>query len=315
LNVLPCYIVAFEKGIDISKWDPNAEFRGGLTLVVTVWTCKVNRHRRCPTISSRSLSIHRMTASNKLVSFNLTSANLYTSNHFPRRLMWTQDWLRRIRSGRILSVEPTGRNDATIAGQKSTLEDADLTIVTHDDEDNDFVVVYADACGLPSNSFDASHIKTASPGTPFRSDPQQLVGDCEETYISRASAQKMELCGRGDHNHTFQDLRSASQAGKREKTTCQKYYNFKHVKPGDVRPSHSHPSDPCDDNQETLSERDHNVMTKAELYRQAQLPPRPPKYHRRHIDKIYGTLSHRVDARREARKHEKAILRDHLRNL
>ena len=231
--------------------------------------------------------------------------------------MWTQDWLRRIRSGRILSVEPTGRNDAAIAGQQLTLEDADaaLKIVTCEDEDNDFVVVHAYACGHPSNLCDASHTEAALTRTPLQDSDLQLDQDCEQIFFSRANAHSMELGGRGDHNHTFQDLRSASQAGKREKTTRQKYYNFKHVKPGDIGAPHCHPSDPCDDNQEMLSEGDHSVVTKRELYRQAQLPPRPPKYHRRHIDKIYGTLSHRVDARRDARKYGKAIMKGHLRNL
>lgn len=53
-------------------------------------------------------------------------------------------------------------------------------------------------------------------------------------------------------------------------------------------------------------------MDKTELYRLAQLPPRPPQNHHRHIDKVRGTLSQRVDVRRENRKHSKAIINDLL---
>jgi hypothetical protein len=212
-------------------------------------------------------------------------------------------------------VEPTGRNDAAIAGQKSTLEDADLRIITHDDENDEFVVVHTDDCEQPNDSPDGSHTRDCSVETGYINSSQQLVEDCEEISIPRSNAHSMDLCGRGDDNHSFQDLRSASRAYKRDKTTRQKYYNFKHVKPGDLGALHRHQSDPCDGDRETLSAGDHNVVTKSELYRQAQLPPRPPKYHRRHIDKIYGTLSQRVDARREGRKHGKAIMKGHLRDL
>jgi hypothetical protein len=51
------------------------------------------------------------------------------------------------------------------------------------------------------------------------------------------------------------------------------------------------------------------------LYRLAQLPPRPPKNHHRHFDKVQGTFSPRVDERREQRKHRKAILENGLEGL
>ena len=53
-------------------------------------------------------------------------------------------------------------------------------------------------------------------------------------------------------------------------------------------------------------------LDKHTLYRLAQLYPRPPRNHHRHVDKITATLSQRVDKRREERKHQKAILRDEL---
>jgi hypothetical protein len=56
-------------------------------------------------------------------------------------------------------------------------------------------------------------------------------------------------------------------------------------------------------------------IDKHTLYRLAQLYPRPPKNHHRHIDKVIASLSQRVDKRREERKHQKAILRDELEDL
>ena len=233
--------------------------------------------------------------------------------------MWTRDWLRRIRSGKIVSVELTGRVDAAIANRQSTLEDADVKIVTYDD-DNDFVVVSANhykqlSTNTASNSANASRIDATSRESCSQGDSQQVIGDCEEYFISRTNAHSMELCGRRDHNHTFQDLRSASQAIKRDENTRQKYYNFKHVKPGDVGAPCCQSVEISDPDCEVPSTEYHSILTKSELYRQAQLPPRPPKYHRRHIDKMYGTLSQRVDARREARKHGKAIMEGHLEGL
>ena len=230
--------------------------------------------------------------------------------------MWAQDWLRRIRSGNTFSVELTGRNDAAIADQRSALEDADVKIVTHDD-DNDFVIISnADRCRQPSsNATNASRIETTSIDASSTKETQQPARDYEEAFISRSNAHSLNLCGRGDHNHSFQDLRSASQAIKRDKGARKKYYNFKYVKPGDFRALHHQSADVSDAMNETPPMPNHSMLTKTELYRQAQLPPRPPKYHRRHIDKIYGTLSQRVDARREARKHGKAIMEGHLRDL
>lgn len=226
--------------------------------------------------------------------------------------MWTQDWLRRVRSGNIFSVELTGRHDAAIAAQRSALDDADVKIVTHDD-DNDFVIISnADHCNQPNYSKNASQIEIALRDTRVRNDSQHVAQEDEEASISQSNAHSMNLCGRRDLNHTFQDLRSASQAIKRDKSTRQRYYNFKYVKPGDLRALHHQSADVSN---ETPLMGHHSILTKPELYRQAQLPPRPPKYHRRHIDKIRFALSQRVDARRKARKHGKAIMEGHLKDL
>ena len=235
-----------------------------------------------------------------------------------QKLMWAQDWLRRFRSGKIISVELTGRNDAAIANRQSTwasLENAGFDILVLDDEETDFVIVHADRCRQSSNATNASHNEATSVEARFHRAPQQSTEDYEETSISQASAHSMNLCGRGDHNHTFQDFRSASQAIKRDRTTRQKYYNFKYVKPGDVGALRCESVGLFDDGSKTKKEGDRSIVTKSELYRQAQLPPRPPKYHRRHIDKIRGTISQRVDDRREARKHGKAIMACHLKDL
>jgi hypothetical protein len=229
--------------------------------------------------------------------------------------MWIQDWLRRFRSGKIVSGELTGRNDAAIANPQSLLKDADLKIATHDDDDIDFVVVYADHCRQPDNPANASHTQDCSVEAGSLNISQQPIEDCEEAYVLRFSASLMDLCGRGDYNHTFQDFRSASQAVQRDKSTRQKYYNFRYVKPGDIGALNCESGALLDNDRETSTVGDQSVITKSDLCRQAQLPPRPPKYHRRHIDKIRGTVCQRVDDRREARKHGKAIMEGHLRNL
>jgi hypothetical protein len=51
------------------------------------------------------------------------------------------------------------------------------------------------------------------------------------------------------------------------------------------------------------------------LYKMAQVYPRPPKNHHRHVDKMIAPLRPRVDERREQRKHRKAILKDGLKDL
>jgi hypothetical protein len=51
------------------------------------------------------------------------------------------------------------------------------------------------------------------------------------------------------------------------------------------------------------------------LYKMAQVYPRPPENHYRHIDKMIQPLRPRVDKRREERKHRKAILEDGLKDL
>lgn len=250
---------------------------------------------------------------------DLAPANsLYTSNHSNSKLMWAQDWLRRFRSGKIVSVELSGRNDAAIANRQSTLaslENAGCNILVLDDEETGFVIVHTDGCKQPSDYRNASHIEATSIEAYFQSDEQQPTEDCEEAFISAASAYSMDLCGRGDYNHIFQDLRSASQAVQRDKSTRQKYYNFKYVKRGEIGALNCESGALLDNDRETSTVGDQSTITKSELYRQAQLPPRPPKYHRRHIDKIRGTICLRVDARREARKHGKAIMEGHLRDL
>jgi hypothetical protein len=54
------------------------------------------------------------------------------------------------------------------------------------------------------------------------------------------------------------------------------------------------------------------ILDKHALYRLAQIYPRPPKNHHRHIDKVVAPLSQRVERRRGERKHLKSILRDEI---
>ena len=229
--------------------------------------------------------------------------------------MWFQDWLRHIRSVATLSVEPTTRDDAAIANQQFALENGGFDIIAEDDEETDFMIIYADHQNQLGDSANIFCIEAASVEERFPTGPQQLAEEYEDDFVSRYSTHVLELSGRGDHNHIFEDLRSASQADKRDKTTRQKYYNFRYVKPGDFDALQRQFDDMSGAERRTLSDGDQHTMTKSELYRQAQLPPRPPKYHRRHIDKIRGTLSQRVDVRRENRKHSKSILKHHLRDL
>jgi len=229
--------------------------------------------------------------------------------------MWTQDWLHRIRSVSIPSVDPASLEDSAIAKQKSALEDAGRGIVWQDDGNDDFVMIYANRCNQPNATVDTSHVDAPSTKSYPGSDSQRLLEGCEEASTCREHAHILELCGRGDHDHTFQDLRSAAQASKRDKTTRQKYYNFRYVKLGDFEALHGQSSVISDDSRETTSNANPTTTTKSELYRQAQLPPRPPKNHHRHTDKIYGTISQRVDIRREDSKHSKAIMEGHLRDL
>lgn len=51
------------------------------------------------------------------------------------------------------------------------------------------------------------------------------------------------------------------------------------------------------------------------LYKKAQVYPRPPKNHHRHVDKMIAPQRPCVDERREQRKHRKAILKDGLKDL
>jgi hypothetical protein len=218
-----------------------------------------------------------------------------------RQTLWIQDWLRGTRSVNVPTAESIGPKGPAIANtQNVTSEDAD-----------DFVLISIDDCKSLTDSQEHSYIDSIF----FWCCPcchDERTDDDHES-VSRKCARLLELSGRREHDHSFCDLRSASKASKREKTTRQKYYNFRYVKSGDLGAPARQSVGEFDADHETLAETSH--ITKSDLYRQAQLPPRPPKYHRRHIDKIQGTLSHRVDIRRENRKHGKAILQGHLKDF
>lgn len=89
----------------------------------------------------------------------------------------------------------------------------------------------------------------------------------------------------------FADLRSASIPSKRERTRSEKYYNFRHVKPGQLdRPHYRVISTPRGNlrDEEALSEKTPiEIWNKQRMYTEAQQWPRPPRYHRAHIDKLH----------------------------
>jgi hypothetical protein len=163
--------------------------------------------------------------------------------------------------------------------------------------------------------------------------------------------QNLELAGRGDHSHVFSDLRSPSLARQRDRSAREKYYGFRYVKRGELgsegvvegtcscpccgvdEEGEDEHDDQSDDKKSQGSTRSCSTerppqpttanspppqpptteeIDKQSLYRLAQLYPRPPKNHHRHIDKVIAPLSQRVDRRREERKHQKAILRDEI---
>lgn len=230
-----------------------------------------------------------------------------------RNILWTQDWLRGTKSSRTPPPETIDEDDAVIIDRKSIIQE---------DED-DFVVVSNNDCKRPIDLQNTSCDDTSEDDRSyFEYDLEDYMccplyngerpDDDDHESTCRKDVRLYELSGRGDYGHSFRDLRSVSKASKRDKTTRQRYYNFKHVNLGQLGAPHHQPVNLFDEDCKTPPQQQETSITKSELYRQAQLPPRPPKYHRRHIDKVYGTLSHRVDVRRENRKHGKTIMQEHL---
>ena len=99
--------------------------------------------------------------------------------------MWTPDWLRRFRSGKIISVELTGRNDAAIANRQSTwasLENAGFDILVLDDEEKSFWKSSSQLCdkyGLPY------HVKSGGSIIDF---------DCTHSASDNNSALTRSVC-------------------------------------------------------------------------------------------------------------------------
>lgn len=232
-------------------------------------------------------------------------------------MQWVRDWLLSSSNAgdNHEPAEPASQVEAVTAGRHASVENAAIETISSDESSHDFVVVLAKDC---------RHLTRIATPTDDRFAPKKdicesrccrqqcLIESCDEVAASRTEAHLLESCGRGDHNHSFVDLRSASQAIKRHKSTSRKYYDFKYIKPGDLEASQRQSVDDSTADGNMSLQWEQTATNKTELYRLAQLPPRPPQNHHRHIDKVHGTLSQRVDQRREHRKHGKAILNDLL---
>lgn len=231
-------------------------------------------------------------------------------------MQWIQNWLRGSSAGKNNdSAEPASQVNAVTTQRHSSVENAVIDTVSDDEDAGDFVIVLTNVCRQSRESASLSETESAPEENCCEdrcSHQQSLIESCDGAATSRAHARLLESCGRGDYNHSFDDLRSASQANKRNDFNRQKYYNYKYVKPGDLGVTKHGSINNSKMVGKISPERQQKATTKTELYRLAQLPPRPPQNHHRHIDKVYGILSQRIDVRREHRKHGKAIMDDLL---
>lgn len=99
--------------------------------------------------------------------------------------------------------------------------------------------------------------------------------------IDGVTAVNYGLAGRSDGNHSFKDFRSPSKARRRHRERNEKYYSWRAVKAGQVDRPHYTP-DHADGHWfiSPLPEAPVVTMSKQRLYYEAQMYPRPPKYHR-----------------------------------
>jgi hypothetical protein len=227
----------------------------------------------------------------------------------------------------------TDNNSASIShtDQKAPCDFGDTSIPDYEPFTKDFT--------QPPNSYCPS-CGYQLPLTPSSSSSSKPIPSHQPAHLP-------ELAGRGDHSHVFSDLRSPSLARQRDKSAKEKYYGFRYVKRGglsseggcccsqSIEAEEDEKDDDNDNKDEvdapsvdisrtkdsaiklsqpivTMETKQDQTTCKYTLYRLAQLPPRPPRNHHRHFDKVQGTLSHRVDERHEERKHRKAILKDGL---
>jgi hypothetical protein len=135
-----------------------------------------------------------------------------------------------------------------------------------------------------------------------------------ETTPPYQSAHLLEFAGRGDDAHVFRDFRSPSLAWRRDRSEKEKYGEFRSVNRGQLLAARSTAVPPqritaAETNRFCSSARlSTGRRAKRTLYKLAQEDSLPLKYHRRHVDRIDGTL----DRRREERKHRNAILEAEL---
>lgn len=123
------------------------------------------------------------------------------------------------------------------------------------------------------------------------------------------------------------DLRAPSIPHKRFRTRSQKYYSFRGVNPGQLHQPHYRLFDDCETtsllrpdvpmshynfrlSQDTkLNTTPVQVMTPRQLFTEAQCWPRPPRYHRRHRDKLHkqGAIT-AYATRREGKRQMRRML-------
>lgn len=132
------------------------------------------------------------------------------------------------------------------------------------------------------------------------------------TTISREDIIDLEQAGRHSDQHTFGDLRSGSRVRIRGRKQSQKYYGYRYVKRGDLA-TNSAKANAWQAKTALLEHPLSNALpmvpsNKKEMYELAQQYPRPPKYHRRKLNKEYSPWSQRYCDRVGARKHAPRVM-------
>lgn len=116
----------------------------------------------------------------------------------------------------------------------------------------------------------------------------------DDEDMSMDTAVGYELAGRLP-SQTFKDLRSGSKARRRQRTVREKYWSYRTVNAGQIGRQHHEFAWAADAPTVT--------MTKEDLYREAQRPPRPPAVHRRPRHYARWPKTPRKDRARRERRH------------
>jgi hypothetical protein len=223
------------------------------------------------------------------------------------------------------------RRTPYIVSEHSPDDDTPSTVspTSHDSDDGSSAAesdtVYAPSCtvsalswppGRPWASWSPPQSSSSSDGPDHNPDHNPPHQPSTNPAPRHQSHPPFRFTGPGDDARVYRDFRSPWRAWQRERNEKEKYHGFRVVHHKQLHPPEDEP----------LSARD-----KRALYKLAQQGSRPfdNHHHRRHIDNVYrppllsrkavdrrrkhvdkvrGTLGHRVDRRREERKYRKAIL-------